>query len=148
MKLRKLTDRDRGNMTELFEDVFTHPPWNDDWRDRKQLDAYIADLAGQSNSLSLGYFEDGRLVGLAMGHIKHWHAGTEYIIEEFCVDRQAQGRGVGSGFMKAVETYLLDNGIGRIFLQTEKDVPAYAFYLKNGFRELEGHVSFVKRFGG
>ena len=144
MELRKMTVRDRKAITELFRDVFTNEPWNDDWSDQDQLDAYITDLTGQSISLTLGYFDGERLVALSMGYVKHWHAGTEYLIDEFCVDRHEQGKGIGSGFLRAIEAYLSENGIHRIFLQTDSDVPAYGFYLRNGFTELTGHVSFAK----
>ena len=145
MELRKLSICDKTIITELFRDVFTNEPWNDDWSDSKQLDAYITDLIGQGYSLTLGYFDGERLAALSMGYVKHWYKGTEYVIDEFCVDRQRQGRGTGTAFMKAIEAYLAENGIFGIFLQTENDVPAYGFYLHNGFSELTGHVSFAKR---
>ena len=47
MELKVLTVQDREIITELFLDVFTHEPWNDDWSDPEQLRAYIADLTGQ-----------------------------------------------------------------------------------------------------
>ena len=148
MRLEQLSMRDAGAIAALFSDVFTHEPWNDDWSDAKQLDAYISDLVGQGNSLAFGYFDGGRMIGLSMGHVKHWYAGTEYILEEFCIDRRFQGRGVGGAFLREIEARLLESGISRIFLQTEESVPAYSFYMRNGFRELKGHVSFAKRFGG
>ena len=46
MELRVLTIRDREAVTKLFRDVFTGEPWNDDWSDAEQLNAYIADLIG------------------------------------------------------------------------------------------------------
>ena len=145
VQLKALTPRDREAVMRLFVDVFTNPPWNDDWSDAAQLDAYIADLTGQHNSLALGWFDGERLVAMALGQIKHWYSGTEYLIDELCVDRAAQGRGVGSAFLRAVETHLLERGICRIFLQTERGVPAYSFYKKRGFIELQDHVSFSKR---
>ncbi len=145
MELRKLTVHDREIITELFRDVFTNEPWNDDWSDPAQLDAYITDLTGQGYSLTLGYFDGGRLVALSMGHVKHWYTGTEYFIDELCVARGMQGKGIGGRFLEAVEAYLSENGICQMFLQTENNVPAYRFYLKNGFSELAGHVSFSKR---
>ena len=147
MELRVLTASDRGIVTALFRDVFTHEPWNDDWSDQAQLNAYIDDLTGQRNSLALGFFDGASLAALSLGFVKHWYAGTEYVIDEFCVDRHSQGRGTGTAFLAAIEAYLRERGIFRIFLQTGKDMPAYAFYLKNGFRELEGHVSFSKEIG-
>ena len=57
MELKELTIKDRGSITNLFTSVFTNEPWNDDWSDHAQLDAYIHDLIGQDNSLTLGYCE-------------------------------------------------------------------------------------------
>ena len=67
---------------ELFAGVFTIEPWNDDWSNQEQLQLYLLDLIGQSNSLTYGLFENGKLIGVSMGHIKHWYSGTEYYIEE------------------------------------------------------------------
>ena len=147
MELRKLTVADREIITELFRDVFTNEPWNDDWSDEDQLYAYITDLTGQSYSLTFGFFDGDQLVALSMGYIKHWYSGTEYIINELCVDRKRQGQGIGSSFLKAIEEYLSENGISQIFLLTDRNVPAYQFYLKNGFQEQAGNVAFAKRTG-
>ena len=144
MELRKLTAQDRERIIELFRDVFTNEPWNDDWSSAEQLNAYMTDLTGQSNSLPLGFFDGERLVALSLGCVKHWFSGTEYCIDEFCVDRSLQGKGIGSAFMKAIEAFLAERRITWIFLQTERTVPAYAFYGHRGFRELKDHVSFAK----
>ncbi len=148
MELKEMSVGDRKIITELFTDVFTNEPWNDDWSDARQLEAYITDLTGQHNSLTLGYFDGGRLVGLAMGCVKHWHRGTEYFIDEFCVSRREQGKGIGTAFLKEIERYLAGRGIFHIFLQTDRCVPAFAFYLRRGFTELKEHVSFARRIGG
>ena len=147
MNLKVLTPQDKESVAELFRDVFTREPWNDDWSDPEQLAAYIDDLIGQSNSRTFGYLDGNRLVGLAMGRIKHWHEGTEYCIDEFCIARDRQGQGLGTAFLREMERYLLSRGIVQIFLQTDRDVPACRFYLKNGFAEQPGIVSFAKRFG-
>lgn len=103
------------------------------------------DLAGNANSLTLGYFMDGEMVGLSMGHIRHWYSGTEYYIDEFCICRNRQGHGIGTKFLKDVEQYISNMGMTHIFLQTERNVPAYDFYKKNDFYELTEHVSFAKK---
>ena len=130
---------------ELFESVFTIEPWNDDWSDRKQLDLYLTDLMGQNSSLTYGLYEDGALIAVSMGHIRHWYTGTEYYVDELCVKTEKQGKGLGTRFLEEIEKAMREIGLTQIFLQTEKTVPAYRFYLKNGFHELEGHVSFGKR---
>ena len=147
MILKKLDLSDIEEIKALFADVFTGEPWNDDWSDERQLDRYIRDLTGQSNSLTFGGYSDARLIALSMGYIKHWYTGTEYIINELCVAREMQGRGIGTSFLTDIEKYLIDNGMTHIFLLTERDVPAYEFYKKNGFVELENSVAFSKRLG-
>ena len=36
-------------------------------------------------------------------------------------------------------------GAAGIFLQTDNDKPSYGFYHKNGFKDLESHVSLYKK---
>ena len=143
--LRKLDTDNFDRIKKFFVDVFTNEPWNDDWSNEEQLKGYIMDLIGNVNSLTLGYFIDDEMVGLSMGYIRHWYTGTEYYIDEFCICRNKQGIGIGTKFLKDVEQYIMNNGMTHIFLQTERIVPAYNFYKKNGFIELEEHVSFAKR---
>ncbi len=140
MELRKLDRNDMGIIAELFTSVFMNEPWNDDWSDREQLNGYLTDLTGNPNSLTLGYFDGERLVGLAMGQIKHWYMGTEYLIDEFCIDRDIQRRGVGTQFVNGIREYLAERGIHRIFLLTGREMPAYTFYRKLGFEEVKGLV--------
>lgn len=130
---------------ELFISVFTIEPWNDDWSNREQLDMYLHDVAGQSNSLTYGLFEGDTLIGVSMGHIRHWYSGTEYYIDELCIRADKQGNGIGTYFLKEIEVAIKEIGLVQIFLQTENNVPAYSFYLKNGFHELKEHVSFAKQ---
>lgn len=128
----------------LFISVFTIEPWNDDWLDEEQLRLYLFDLVGQSNSLTYGLYEKENLIGVSMGNIRHWYSGTEYYIDEFFVQTDKQGNGIGSYFLKQIEKAIKELGLVQIFLQTEKNVPAYDFYRKNGYYELTDHVSFAK----
>ena len=79
-----------------------------------------------------------------MGRIKHWYTGTEYCIDELCIRTDRQRQGLGSYFLEELQRQLQSMGIEQIFLQTDRDVPAYRFYLKNGFLELSDLVSFAK----
>ena len=130
----------------LFKDIFMNEPWNDDWSDDKQLTEYILDLTGNRNSLAIGLYDENELIGFSLGNIMHWCAGTEYYIYEFCIKRERQHNGLGTLFLNEIEAYVKSLGINHIFLQTDKIAPAYEFYKKNGFSELEGHVSLVKMF--
>lgn len=145
MEIRKLERCHLDMIKARFKSVFMNEPWNDDWSDEEQLHNYILDLAGNSNSLSLGLYDGEDLVGVSLGHIMHWCTGTEYYIQEFFIVTEHQRKGLGTLFLREIEAYAKARRIHQIFLQTERNVPAYVFYTKAGFKELEGHVSLVKR---
>lgn len=65
-------------------------------------------------------------------------------IFEFCIDTEKQGKGLGTEFLNEIQKFLLENNIKQIFLQTERTVSAYKFYLKNGFIELTATFRFIK----
>lgn len=100
VELRELNIKDIDMIKNFFRAVFTQEPWNDDWSDEEQLHAYIMDLAGNRNSLTLGLFENDNMVGLSMGHVRHWYKGTEYYIDELCIKREEQGKGFGTAHLK------------------------------------------------
>ena len=144
-EVKRIGPEEAPAIKELFFSVFTREPWNDDWSDQEQLDAYIQDLTGHSNSLTYGLYEGETLTGVSMGQIRHWYTGTEYYIDEYCIRTEEQGCGLGALFLAEIEKQIREMGLVQIFLQTEITAPAYRFYLKQGFNELKGHVSFAKR---
>ena len=144
MILKQLSVDDKEAIKDLFISVFTGEPWHDDWSDSKQLDQYLEDLCGQGYSLAFGLYDDGELIGLSMGYIKHWYTGTEYIINELCIKTDRQGSGAGSFFLTQIEKAIKEMGLKQIFLLTDRDVPAYHFYKKNGYAEVSSLVPFAK----
>ncbi|MDE7219513.1 MAG: GNAT family N-acetyltransferase [Oscillospiraceae bacterium] len=142
---KRLDESASAIIKELFVTVFTGEPWNDDWSDEKQLDLYIHDLIGQSNSLTFGLYEEGELAGVSMGRTKHWYTGTEYCIDELCIRTARQGAGLGRRFVQEMEKACKELGVTHIFLLTENNVPAFEFYKKLDFYQLEHNVAFAKK---
>lgn len=145
-ELKELSVTDIEMIKDFFTGIFTKEPWNDDWSDKNQLHKYILGLIGNQNSLTFGFYADGEMVGLSMGNIRYWYSGTEYYIDEYCVKTDLQGKGLGTKFLGELLPLLKSKGMCQIFLQTNRDVPAYKFYKNNGFIELDRHVSLVKDF--
>ncbi len=141
---KQLDESAASIIKELFVSVFSAEPWNDDWSNENQLDLYIHDLISQNNSLTFGLYEGAELIGISMGHIKHWYTGTEYYIDELCVSTSKQGKGVGTLFVNEIEKACKELGLTHIFLLTEKNVPAFTFYKKQRFYELKNNVAFAK----
>ena len=132
-------------MAQLYKAAFQGEPWNDNWSDIEQLNEYIKEISCNYRSLNYGLFIDGELSALSIGRIRHWWEGTNYNIEEFCVAPDMRGQGIGSRFMSMIETDVRSRGLCGIFLKTDNDKPSYGFYHKNGFFDLDAHVSLYKR---
>ncbi|HEM4280027.1 TPA: GNAT family N-acetyltransferase [Streptococcus suis] len=147
MELKELTLADIEMVKQLFLSVFSQEPWNDDWSDEEQLDRYIGDLLARPRALCFGLFDQEKLIGLSLGYIRYWYEGTEYRIEEFCISREYQGQGHGASLLADIEKQLADRKIVHILLQTERNLSAYSFYKKCGFRSLEEDVTMVKKVG-
>ena len=142
--IKELTDADFDAVKKLFVSVFTKEPWNDDWSDENQLNEYLKDVMMGRNPLNLGLYDDGDLVGISLGFIKHWCNGTEYYIDELCIRPDRQGQGLGTKFFELMKSVMESREIVQYFLQTDENAPAYKFYKKLGFTELKGHVSFAR----
>ncbi|HFU3705073.1 TPA: GNAT family N-acetyltransferase [Streptococcus suis] len=147
MELKELTLADIEMVKQLFLSVFSQEPWNDDWSDEEQLDRYLGDLLSYPRALCFGLLDQGSLIALSLGHIRYWYEGTEYRVEELCIARNYQGRGIGQAFLKRIEEQLIERKIVHILLQTERTLPAFFFYEKCGFHALEEDVTMVKKVG-
>ena len=146
LTFRRIGLEQKEQVKEKFLQVFTDAPWFDDWSDPEQLDMYLNDLMGQSYSVAFGLYEGDDLIGASLGYIKHWYSGTEYIIDEFFVVKEKQGKGIGTYFMEEIGDAIKEMGVFTVFLLTERGVPAYDFYIKNGFNEIPETTAFWKEF--
>lgn len=144
MELRQIGLEQTEEIKTVIRETFSQPPWNDDWQDAAQFHAYILDLIGNRNSLSLGLYDGDDLIGVSLGRIKHWYAGTEYWIDDLAILPRAQGGGLGAKFLEQIERFILSREIVGIVLFTEKDIPAYGLYVKRQFEEKPQRVFFEK----
>ncbi|MCI8285412.1 MAG: GNAT family N-acetyltransferase [Firmicutes bacterium] len=143
--LKKLTIKDFELIKETIRDIFSNPPWNDDWQDENQFNAYIIGMIGNNNSLVLGLFDENGISGITIGSIKYWYTGNIYCIDDLGIKTNRQGKGYGTMLIKLVENYIKENNINEIELRTNRTFPAYNFYLENGFTESENAVYFSKK---
>lgn len=144
MEIKKLSTDNIEEIKFIIKQTFSEEPWNDDWSDDRQFHLYVLDLTDNKNSLSLGLYDNGKLIGVSLGRIKHWYTGTEYWIDDLAILPKAQGNGCGSQFIDMIESFIKKLGIVRIVLFTEKEIPAYNFYVKKSFEEKKERVFFEK----
>jgi aminoglycoside 6'-N-acetyltransferase I len=131
--IRNFTLGDLDKCAELFQKVFSDYPWYDDWVSLDQTRTYLDELIRNPVFEGFVAFESSKVVGVCLGHSRSWWAGDEFFVDEFYVENERQGNGIGSKLLDYVSTHLAEEGYTRLTLLTNKGIPAEDFYLKNGF---------------
>lgn len=138
MKLDKITMENVEECITLYMDTFSKEPWNDVFESSDKVRAYYHHFLASNQCIGYVGIVDEKIEVMSIGMIKPWIEGLEYYIDEFCVSYASQGKGYGSQFLDLVDADIKKKGLNAIILNTSKNVPAYDFYLKNGFQVDEG----------
>ncbi|MBN1583521.1 MAG: GNAT family N-acetyltransferase [Anaerolineae bacterium] len=136
LEIRAFRQQDRLACIELFIQVFCLPPWNDQWSLESAGD-YLDDIVDTPGFFGVVGYNDGKLMGVCLGHRKRWWQGDEYHIEELFVAPRVQRRGIGRQIVEYARQELHAAGIGRVTLLTARGTPADRFYNKLGFTRSE-----------
>ncbi|NYB51776.1 MAG: GNAT family N-acetyltransferase [Methanobacteriaceae archaeon] len=141
---RRFSWEDFDESAELFKKVFNAGPWYDNWRSLDEVRNYLGELA--SNPVFEGFIvqENSHIIAACMGRRRSWWNGKEFFVDEFLVENDMQGEGIGTKLMNFVSQSLLKEGYTRIILFTNKGIPAEIFYLKNGFYNNQNRTVMVK----
>ena len=132
---------------QVFMQVFNQEPWGDQWPTPQRAREYLLDLVNTPGFKGFVVHEDSSILGLCFGHKVRWWAGDEYLIDEFCIDSDAQHAGLGTRLMEHIGKVLLEEDIQFVVLLTDKQTPAESFYVKQGFETSAKTVFMYKRLG-
>lgn len=144
MKLRPIETADFPLIVKKYVDVFAAEPWNET-HDPTQINEYVQNLYAMNTFIGFIAHDDhsNGFIGVALGFIKPWYQGTEYILDTFFIDNTKQHSGLGTIFLKHVKQELHIRSISAIMLDTDRSTPAENFYTKNGFEALKESVLMV-----
>ena len=135
--IRTMEHQDLEPCTALYLDAFSQAPWND-CDPPGAVRQYIRNMLESPAGLCYVAELDGETVGLCLGMRKPWIRGIEYYVDQFCVAPAWQRQGFGSRLLNGAAELAAREGVSGMLLHTERAFPAFAFYRKNGFQELEG----------
>lgn len=127
----------------LFINVYSREPWNDRWESLDQAKQYIFEFINNPVFRGFLVFDGIKMIGACLGHQRSWWQGKEYYINEFFIDPEMQGKGIGTGFMGFIKKSLVEQGVKMIVLMTHQGFPAEMFYKKNHFLESESMIFMV-----
>ena len=130
--IRKYEPRDLQSCAAVFCSAFSVEPWNENWT-QQLAETRISELMNTPLSVGFVYEEAGTVYGVAAGRAVTYLYGREYVIDEFCMSPQVQGRGIGSEMLRHIMDEMSARGFAAVVLQTTKGFPSERFYRKNGF---------------
>ena len=128
----------------IYVSAFTAPPLNYNFVTHKKAGRYIRDLAQAPGFLGYVYAGGGKITAFVFGALDNYFEGNLYQVKEFAVDPTNQRGGTGAKVMGLLESKLAAIGVDAINLSTSRHLPAYAFYLKNGYTEVTENVCLMK----
>ncbi len=131
--VRRYAPRDLQGSAAAFCSAFAAEPWSENWT-QSLAETRISELTGTPFSAGFVYEEQGRILAVAAGRVCTYLYGKEYVIDEFCVSAEVQGKGIGSQMIQQIVQDMRAAGCVGIVLQTTHGYPSEHFYLKNGFQ--------------
>lgn len=132
--VRHYRQEDLSGCAAVFCSAFGAAPWHESWN-IPLAEKRIAELTGTQLSAGYVYEENGVICGFAAGRTVTYLYGREYVIDEFCVSADRQGKGVGSALMQQIKAEMTEAGFAGIVLNTTRGYPSERFYRKHGFTE-------------
>jgi ribosomal protein S18 acetylase RimI-like enzyme len=148
VQLRAFRKTDLGRCVQLFVDVFSREPWEDQWPSIQRAAAYLSDIVSMPGFKGFIAYEGRTSLGLCFGHVVQWWSGDQFYLDEFCVATGVQRHGIGTSLMEHTRAQLQENGIQFVVLLTEKKTLAERFYLKQGFEASTKTVFMYQRLDG
>jgi aminoglycoside 6'-N-acetyltransferase I len=133
LNIRRFAMEDMDKSAELFKKVFSSYPWYDNWVSLDQARSYLNEII--ENPVFEGFVacEGSDIVAVCLGHRRSWWMGKEFFLDEFFVENERQGNGIGTKTLEIITNNLAEEGYTRLTLLTNKNIPAEDFYFKNGF---------------
>ena len=141
--VRNYEPRDLRACAAVFCSAFGAAPWNEQWT-LPLAETRISELTGTSLSAAFVYEDAGGIRGFAAGRVVTYLYGREYVIDEFCVSAEMQGKGIGSSLLTGIAEVMRQKGIVSIVLQTTKGYLSERFYLKNSFVQAEQMITMYR----
>ena len=129
---------------DIYVRAFTAPPLNYDFITHEKAERYINSITMSPGFLGYTYWQESQMYAFVFGELDDYFDGSLFHIKEFAVSPDSQGMGIGSKAMALLESKLAGYGVKAINLHTSRRLPAYEFYTKNGYAEVEENVCLMK----
>ncbi len=132
-----------NDLVEIFIEAFNSEPWNDEWT-IDSASKRLHQMIRCDGFYGLAAYSEDKLVGLILGNCEYYYNGIDFVVKEFCVDKNIKGKGIGSMLLEEFTKRLKDKEIRRIILNTCKGEATEGFYIRKGFDTIEDMICMSK----
>lgn len=123
---------DLVEVTRLFIDAYSKPPWNEKW-DYNKAFIRTKEVFDTNNSICVVCVIEDSIVGAILSLLIPWTNGYQLEIRDFFIDTRYQNKSIGSSMLTKLRGFLTTNERIEIVLNTKRDNKLQHFYEKNGF---------------
>lgn len=140
--IRELREEDLESCSELYSQVFSGPPWSENWSKEKANERLIHFYKSEG---FIGLIAEKEYVkGFVLGNAEPFLDRNWFYLREMCISKLSQRQGIGTGLIKQLSVTLVDKKVSKIYLATDRNIPAAKFYEKNGFSQEENMGFYCK----
>lgn len=138
-------ETDLETCVNIYTAAFNAPPLCYDFLTMQKAERYLRDLTRTPGFMGYTYWVESEMLAFCFGKLDAYFEGTMFEVDELAVVPSFHRSGVGSEVMRLLETKLAGYGVQAVSLSTSRNLPAFNFYLKNGYEEIPDNVSLMKR---
>lgn len=132
-----------NDLVEVFIEAFNSEPWNDEWT-IDSASKRLQQMIRCDGFYGLAAYSEDKLVGLILGNCEYYYDGIDFVVKEFCVDKNIKGKGIGSILLDEFTSRLKNKEIRRIILNTCRGEATEGFYIRKGFNTIEDMICMSK----
>lgn len=117
---------------ELYSNVFSLEPWNENWNEKIALKR-LSHFYNSDGFIGIIALKQNNVIGFALGNVEPFLHGDIFYLREMCVNSDMQNCGIGTKILSEIEKELFIKKIKSVYLFTDRKIPATKFYLKHGY---------------
>ena len=143
LSLNMYKESDLDSCAEMYMDAFSSLI-NTELLSRENVWRYVRDITLTPNFIGYTCWLENEMVAFCFGKLDNYFDVATYEIEEIAVASKYHRQGIGSQVLQAIEKKLAGFNVLAINLNTSREIPAYNFYLKNGYEEVPDVATLAK----
>ncbi len=132
MTYRRMTETDIARAVSIYITYYNNKE-DGEWTETT-TQKRIHQVLTREDSFCLVLEENNSMIAFAMGYFEQFDDGFVYNLVEIVVNTEWQGKGVGTAFMKELESQVKKEGAILIILDAVNDAFHEHFYGKLGFQ--------------